>query len=179
MIYLWITLFVIAIILFWLLNVVGLPGNWFAAGLIALWMWLGPSSVPLQIGWPILASILVLAGFGELIEFAAGMIGAKQVGGTKRGAWLALLGSMIGGLFGAIVGIPIPIPIVGFVVSSLLFACIGALLGAMVGEKWAGKPMSESMQVGGMAFVGRFFGTAAKIVVGSVISVVSILGLCF
>ena len=177
MIYVWIVLFVVAVGTFWLLNVFGFPGNWFTAALVALWMWLGPDNPPLQIGWPILVAILVLAGVAELIELLASVIGAKQIGGTRRGAWLSLFGSIIGGIAGAVIGFPVPI--IGWLAGSIFFACVGALLGAVIGERWAGKPMKESLHVGGMAFAGRFFGTASKVILGSVIAVVAILSLIF
>lgn len=177
MIYVWIVLFILAVIGFWLLNVIGFPGNWCTVVLIGLWMWIGPESAPWQIGWPILVATLVLAGFAELFELAASMLGAKQVGGTKRGAWLSVLGSIVGGIFGAVIGFPVPI--IGWLVGSIFFACVGAMVGAFLGEKWAGKPTKESMHVGSFAFVGRFLGTAGKVVVGSIIALVALLSLFF
>lgn len=177
MIYVWIILFLLAILLCWLANVLGFPGNWCTALLIGIWMWVGPVDPPFQIGWPILVVILVLALAAELVELGASMLGAKKFGGSKRGAWLSLLGSIIGGFAGAVIGFPIPI--LGWIVGSLVFACIGALVGAFLGEKWAGKTTQESLEVGGIALAGRFFGTAAKIVVGSVVAIVATASLFF
>jgi uncharacterized protein YqgC (DUF456 family) len=172
MIYVWLTLFIILIIVFWCLNLVGLPGNWFIVAIALLWIYLGPADY--HIHWSVAVALTVLAIVGELIEFLTSVLGTKKLGGTTRGATLSVIGSVIGGLVGAIFGIPVPIPLVGILIGSILFAGIGAWVGATLGEKWAGKPMKESVQIGGAAFVGRILGTGGKLVVGSTMVVLAI-----
>ena len=58
--------------------------------------------------------------------------------------------------------------------SEILFAGVGAWIGATLGERWVGKPMKESVKIGGAAFLGRLFGTAGKLLVGSTMVVLAI-----
>lgn len=137
-----------------------------------LWAIVGPSDY--RFHWAIPIALIVLALLGELIEFLASVMGTKKLGGSTRGATLSVIGSMAGGLIGAIFGIPFPIPLVGMLVGSILFAAIGAWVGASIGEKWVGKPIKESLKIGGAAFVGRLLGTIGKLVMGSTMAVISI-----
>ena len=154
----------------WLLTVAGMPGNWLMVAATALYAWLVPTDASTSIGWGVVLASAILAGLGELLEMAAGALGVAKVGGSKRGAALALLGSMIGGLAGMAVGLPIPL--VGPLVGAVLFAGLGALLGAAIGERWKGRELAISWQVGKAAFWGRLLGTLAKVLVGSIMLVV-------
>lgn len=172
MIYVWLTLFVLLIIGFWSINLVGLPGNWLIVGTSLIWSLWGPSGY--QFSWVVILALIVLATIGEAIEFGASVLGTKKLGGSSRGATLSVIGSIAGGLLGAIFGIPVPIPLVGMLIGSMLFASVGALIGAMIGEQWDGKPMKESAQIGGAAFVGRLLGTLGKLILGSTMAALSI-----
>ena len=172
MIYVWLTLFIVAVILFWALNLLGLPGNWLIVAIAVLWMLVGP--VGYQFHWAIPAVLTILAVIGELIEFLASVLGTKKLGGSTRGATLSVVGSITGGIVGAFFGIPFPVPLVGMVIGSVLFAAIGAWVGASLGEKWMGKTVEESLKIGGAAFVGRLLGTAGKLLVGSTMVVLTI-----
>jgi hypothetical protein len=163
-------LLLLALAAAWLLTVVGMPGNWLMVAAAALYAWLVPDDASTAIGWGVVVAIAVLAVLGELLEALAGVFGAAKAGGSKRGAAMALLGSMAGGLVGMVVGLPIPL--IGPLVTAVLFASIGALLGAMVGERWKGRELGESWQVGRGAFWGRMLGTLAKVLLGSVMLVV-------
>ena len=129
-----------------------------------------------RLGWTVVAVILGLALLGELLEFPASAMGAVKGGGSKRGAALALGGSVVGGMVGLAVGVPIPL--VGSLVAAVLFGGLGALLGAMVGETWKGRDLDQSWRVGKSAFWGRLLGTLAKTMVGSVMVVVVFVGIC-
>ena len=155
----------------WLLTVVGMPGNWLMVAAAALYAWLVPEDAATAVGWGVVLVIAILAALGELLEALAGVFGAAKAGGSKRGAALALLGSMAGGLVGIAVGLPIPL--VGQLVAAVLFASMGALLGAMLGERWKGRELGESWQVGRGAFWGRMLGTLAKVLFGSIMLVVA------
>ncbi len=130
---------------------------------------------PLAIGWPVVLTLVALASLGEIVEVAAAAAGVKRVGGSRRGAVLALVGSVIGGLVG--VGVGLPIPIIGSLVAAVLFAGLGAMIGAMLGEAWKGRALDDSWRVGVGAFLGRVFGTLAKIMVGSAMLVLAIVAL--
>ena len=172
MIYIWLTLFILLILGFWLLNLVGLPGNWCIVAVSLGWMLFGP--IDYRFSWIIVVVLAALALIGEAIEFGASVLGTKKLGGSSRGATLSVIGSIIGGIVGAIFGIPIPIPLVGILIGSVLFAAIGAWVGASIGEKWVGKSTKESVQIGGAAFVGRLLGTLGKLVMGSSMVVLAI-----
>jgi len=172
MVYVWLTLFMVAVILFWALNLLGLPGNWAIVAIAILWAFVGPAGY--QFHWAIPVVLAILATVGELIEFLTSVLGTKKLGGSTRGATLSVIGSIAGGIIGAVFGIPFPIPLVGIVIGSVLFAAVGAWVGASLGEKWVGKSTKESIKIGGAAFVGRLLGTAGKLLVGSTMVVLTI-----
>src|SRR3954471_516837 len=121
----------------WMLQALGLPGNWLivaAAAAYALW-W--PVEGRLAIGWNTVIALLALAVLGELAELAAGAAGVAKAGGSRRGAVLAIIGSLVGSMLGVCVGIPIPI--IGSLVAAVVFGGMGALMGAMIGEQWKGR----------------------------------------
>jgi uncharacterized protein YqgC (DUF456 family) len=172
MTFLWASLFVIVVLVFWLLNLVGLPGNWLIAAATAVYAWLMPGDSRVAIGWPVVVVIAGLAVVGELAELAAGAAGVRRAGGSRRAALLALAGSVAGGIIGAIVGVPIPV--VGPLVAAVLFGAGGALVGAMLGEHTRGRPVHMSWHVGTAAFRGRLWGTLAKAVIGAIMAGVAI-----
>jgi uncharacterized protein len=135
----------------------GLPGNWFMViltWLLAWWQW--DKHV---FSLPVLIAIIVLAAFGEVMEFLTGALAVKKVGGSRRGAVGAILGALVFGLVGTFV---IPIPIVG----SLIGACVGAFLGAWGLELSGGKNMDDSLRSGLGAGLGRFLGLNIKLLAG-------------
>lgn len=172
MVYVWVTLFILLLLACWCVNVVGGPGNWLIALSAGLWAWLGP--IDFGYHWLIVLAVAALALIGEGLEFGAAVVGTKKFGGSKLGAGLSLVGSIIGGLSGVVL---LPIPVVGLIVGPILFACIGALVGAAIGEKINGKPMTESMKIGGAAAAGRFVGTLGKLAMGSAMIVVTLIAM--
>jgi hypothetical protein len=170
--YAWAVLLVVLAIASWALNLLTLPGNWLIVLEAGLFAFLfrpgaheGSTDSPLPgVHWITVVLLFLLAGLGELLEFA-GAAGSVKEGGSKRGAALAMILSMAGAMVGA--GVGIPIPIIGSIVGAVLFACLGALVGAMIGEAWKGKKLDASFKVGQAAFWGRLLGTVAKVTVGS------------
>lgn len=159
----------------WVLQLVGLPGNWLIVAAAALYAWLVGQDASTAIGWPTVIAILLLAVFGEVIEFVAGAMGVATVGGSRRGAVLAIVGSIVGGIAGLFVALPIPV--VGQLVAAILFGGLGALVGAVLGEIWKGRDLDTSLEIGKSAFIGRLLGTAAKMVVCSLMVVVALAAL--
>ncbi len=157
MYYVWMFLLVMVNLVWVFLNILGLPGNWLmllGTSLLAWAYWdRGPFSV-----WTLLVA-LVLAVLGEVLEFVAGMSGARRWGGTRSGAWGALLGGLVGGLLGTLL---VPIPVIG----SLVGACGGAAVGAFVFEFGGGRTQQDALRVGMGAGIGRFLGTVAKLAIG-------------
>ena len=172
---LWAVLLVLVLLVGWGLTLFGLPGNWTNLAAITVYALFTPAGQRLSIGWFAVALVLILAIFGELIEAAASAYGVTRVGGSRRGALLAMAGSMIGGVVGAFVGLPVPL--VGSLIAILFFASLGALAGATVGERWKGQDWTASLDVGHAAFWGRLLGTLGKILVASVIVAVAVAAL--
>ena len=170
--FLWAALFVSAVLAIWSLNLFGLPGNWMIVAATVVYAWLTSAPGNGSTRWTAVAVITVLAVLGEVLEFGASAAGVKRVGGSRRGAVLALAGSVAGAMTGLFVGIPIPL--IGSVVAAFVFAGFGALLGAMLGELTAGRSLADSWRVGRAAFWGRLFGTLAKTLVGAVMAGVAI-----
>ncbi len=172
MTFFWALFFVLTVLGFWLLNLLGLPGNWMIAAATAVYVWLIPEQGSSNLRWIAVAIVTGLALLGELVELAASAASVKRVGGSRRGAILALFGSVAGAMTGLFVGLPIPI--IGSVIAAILFAGVGALFGAMLGETMKGRSLADSWKVGHAAFWGRLFGTAAKALIGAVMAGVAI-----
>lgn len=151
----------------WALNLVALPGNWIAVALLALYVWLGPEQGRTAVGVAVLVACFGLAVIGEIIEFAAGAMGAQRAGASRRSTVYALIGSMLGAIVGAIVGLPVPV--IGSLLAAILFGGLGAMAGAVYGESKGGKPWRESVAIGHAAFWGRTLGTLGKASVGLLI----------
>ena len=175
--YVLVFLFVVTLFVSWLSNLFGLPGNWFIVLLTAIWCLCIGDSTHWHIGIWLVVLFAALAGIGELIEFAASVLGTRKVGGSKKAATCSVVGSIVGGIAGGFIGLPIPIPLVGMIIGSVLFACLGALIGATIGEKWAGSEMDKSIKVGGAAAAGRFVGTMGKVAMGASILAIAVLNL--
>ena len=161
----------------WLANLVSLPGNWIAVALLGLYAWLGPSHGRAQISFVVPAIAFGLALLGEAFEFAAGAVGARKAGASRRATLYAMAGSMIGAVLGAFVGIPIPV--VGPVIAAILFGGLGATTGAVYGEWSDGRAWRESWSIGQAAFWGRTFGTLGKFTFGLAILVAAIVAILF
>jgi len=168
----WALLLVLAVLVFWFMNLLGLPGNWMIVGAAALYAWLIPDNTRIAIGWPAVGVLTGLAVLGEVVEFAASAAGVKKRGGSWFGAILALIGSVIGALAGMVVGVPIPV--VGSLLAAVLFGGLGALAGAMLGETMRGQSFDASLRIGQAAFWGRLLGTLAKAMIGAVMAGIAI-----
>lgn len=178
MIYLELTLLFLAIAAGWLMTMLSLPGIWVMVGATAVYAYFSQES-PYDVSWTTVGVLLGLAVLAELLEFAAGAVGAARVGGSKRGALLAIGGSVVGALGGAAAGTAIPIPLVGSVIGAVLGASLGALSGAMLGEAWKGRTLGETWKVGQAAFWGRFFGTVAKTTIASAMAAIALAAALF
>ena len=87
----------------------------------------------------------VLCVFALLIDFAAGLLGARRVGASARAIWGASFGTLIGLFFG---------------LPGLL---LGPFLGAALGELSAGRELAHATRVGVGTWLGLLFGTLAKV----------------
>jgi len=146
----------------WVGILFNLPGAWLMILITALLKWWQPAYV--LVSWTVLMVAAGVALLGEVIEFALGAAGSRHAGGSKRGAALAIVGSLLGGIMGT----ALPVPVVG----TLIGACLGAFAGSFIGDLWAGRPLFPSLEAGWGAAVGRLWGTVAKLTVGAIIVVV-------
>ncbi len=143
-----------------------LPGIWVMVTATCGFAWLFSENEVFSI-WT-LASIGLLAAASELIEFLAGLAGARKAGGGRRGSAGALVGCIIGAVFGTVF---MPIPIFGTVFGS----CLGAGVGAWSMELSGGMDYDQSVKVGVGAGAGRLAGTLVKILIGLIIWVIALI----
>jgi uncharacterized protein YqgC (DUF456 family) len=162
MVYVYAMLLTLLNLAWWFGILFNLPGTWLMILFPALLEWWQPGQF--MFSWTTLCVAVGLALGGEVLELVLGAAGARQAGGSKRAAALAIAGSIAGG----IVGTALPVPLVG----TLIGACLGAFGGSLLGDLWAGRPLFQSLKVGQGAAVGRFWGTVAKLAVGAVMVVV-------
>ncbi len=163
--YVFATLFFVLGGVFVVLVVVQLPGTWALLGLAALLEYLDRLYLPAPpdgdqqtFGWWVLGSCLALAVIGEIIEFVAGVAGAKKGGASSRGMW----GALIGGIAGVFIFTPLFffIPIFG----AFLGAVLGTFVGAIVGELTVDHAtIKGSMKPAIGATIGRVLGTTSKV----------------
>ena len=157
MLYVYLTLLII-VNAFWLcLTFFALPGNWLVViSTFAFAWWRGDDGV---FSTFTLILITILACLGEIIEFFAGIGGAKKAGASWRGSVGAILGMIVGAIVGTVV---IPLPFIG----TLFGACCGAGVGAWALELAGGNEMHDSIKFGIGAGIGTLIGTGSKIAIG-------------
>lgn len=170
-----VTLLLLLLAVGWVLNILSLPGNWLMIAAAALYYLFISDDSAYTFGLPVLLAMLALAVIAEIVESLAGAAGAARLGGSKRGAALAIVGSLIGAPVGAVIGVPIPL--IGSVVGAILFAAVGAMIGAVLGDLWKGRDLDTSLEVGAAAFQGRLIGTVVKIALGTAIALLPALAL--
>ena len=163
-------LLILALLACWLLTLLGLPGNWLMVVATSIYSYLIPAHSPAALGWRAVVAILALAAMGEIVELLVSAMGVRKTGGSRRGAVMALAGSIGGGILGAFIGVPIPL--IGSVIAAVFFAGLGAMVGAIFGEISAGQRLDTSWRVGKAAFWGRLAGTLGKVLLGAVMIVV-------
>ena len=166
---------VVVLLFCWATNLFGLPGNWLMLAATALYAYAGPKEEPAAISWQVVIALAVLAVLGEVVETLASAMGVKKLGGSRRSAIFALIGSIAGGLLGLMVGLPIPV--IGPIVTGPIFAALGALGGAILGEQSLGRDPDQAWQIGKAAFWGRLLGTLAKVLLGSLMIAIAAVAL--
>mgnify|MGYP001814686950 FL=1 len=109
-------------------------------------MWLAASVGDYSlIGTGSLILLGALAGIAVLLDFVAGILGARRVAASGRALWGATIGTIAGMFFG---------------LAGLL---LGPFIGALLGEVTAGGTLRRSTHVGVATWLGILFGTVAKI----------------
>jgi uncharacterized protein YqgC (DUF456 family) len=97
-----------------------------------------------HVGTLTLTLLGLLAATAMLIDFCAGLFGAKRVGASRQALWGAILGTFAGLAFG---------------LPGLIF---GPFLGALAGELAAGGNVEKATKVGLATWLGLLFGTLVK-----------------
>ena len=134
--------------LFYLVGLIGLivpvvPGvPLIAAGaVLAAWLTGFERLAALELAW-----VVGLAVLAQVIDYAAGLLGASRFGASRAGLW----GSVIGGLLGVFF-----FPPWGFLT--------GALLGAVIAEILVGRELMAAVRSGLGALVGTLGGLVARL----------------
>lgn len=115
-----------------------------------------------QITQALIWTLLGIALFGELMEYLAGIFGAKKFGASKAG----IIGAIVGGIIGGIVGTGILL-----LVGSVIGLLIGAFSGAFLMELAIKKKPAQALRAGWGTFTGRIGGILAKIILATVMIV--------
>ena len=161
MFYVWLIMLILVNWCWWVLTFFALPGNWLIVISTYVFAWRQDGAFSVFT----LVIITSLAVFGEIIEFFAGMGGAKKAGAGKRGVFGALLGAIVGAVLGTFL---LPIPFVG----TLMGACAGAGIGASVLELTRDKGVNHAVRSGVGAGLGVLVGTGSKIALGALICII-------
>jgi uncharacterized protein len=121
-----------------------LPGPILVLAGVALAAWIDGFT---RVGMAAVAIVAVLAVMAWILDYAAGMLGAKKVGASKEALWGATIGTVLG-LFAGFIGV--------------LFL---PLVGAAIGEYVARRDQMHAMKVGVATWLGILAGLAAKVVI--------------
>ncbi|WP_332825074.1 DUF456 domain-containing protein [Ramlibacter sp.] len=120
-----------------------MPGTLFVLAGIVLGAWIDDFT---RVGWFALGTIAVLAVLAWLMDYVAGILGAKRAGASR----LAIIGAAVGTVAGIFMGL------VG-----VLFM---PLVGAAVGEYMARRQHGQAVRVGIATWLGLMAGMLAKFV---------------
>jgi uncharacterized protein len=139
----------------------GLPGLWvMVLGIIGYGWLTGFHSV----GIVTIASVLLLALLGEILDNWLGFRFARRYGGSPRSGW----GALVGGLVGAFIGVPIAI------IGGVIGAVIGSFVGAALFELTYSRHAGTAARAGWGAVLGRVAAAAVKTGLGLVIAVIGL-----
>ncbi|GIW73719.1 MAG: hypothetical protein KatS3mg103_0241 [Phycisphaerales bacterium] len=136
-----------------LLVLLTLPGLWLLtlsallANSLGAWAGLWTMRAPL-VSWWAFGVILACTLASDVMDWTAGVLGAKRMGGTRR----AMLGAFLGGIAGAVLGtFFLPIPLVG----TLVGGAVGAgLVATIVHRTSPEQTWRQSARVGAGASAG-------------------------
>jgi uncharacterized protein YqgC (DUF456 family) len=120
-----------------------LPGTLLVLAGIFLGAWIDDFT---RVGWGILSVVTALAVIAWVLDYVAGLLGAKRAGASRLALAGAALGTVIG-LFMGFVGV--------------LFM---PLAGAAIGELIARRDHSQAVRVGVATWLGIIAGLLAKVV---------------
>ena len=121
-----------------------LPGTLLVLAGIVLGAWIDGFA---RVGWGVLTVVIVLAVLAWVLDYVAGLLGAKKAGASRQAIIGAVLGTVVG-LFMGIVGV--------------LFM---PLVGAALGEWLARRDHGRALHVGVATWLGIMAGMVSKVVI--------------
>ncbi len=121
-----------------------LPGTLFVLGGIVLGAWIDGF---VRVGWVTITVVVVLALLAWVLDYVAGLLGAKRAGASR----LAIVGAVIGTVAGLFMG--------------LIGVFFMPLVGAAIGEYIAQKDHARAAHVGIATWLGIMAGMVAKVVI--------------
>jgi uncharacterized protein YqgC (DUF456 family) len=121
-----------------------LPGTVFVLAGIVLGAWIDDFT---RVGWGVLAIVGVLALIAWVLEYVAGLLGARKAGASRQ----AIIGAALGTVAGLLMGL------VG-----VLFM---PLVGAAIGEWLARRDHEQALKVGVATWLGIMAGMVSKVVI--------------
>ena len=135
-----------------------LPGTALVLAGIALGAWIDDFT---RVGGVTLTMVAVLAALAWVLDYVAGLMGAKKAGASREALIGAALGTVVG-LFLGLVGV--------------LFM---PLVGAAVGEYIARRDHGQALKVGTATWLGMMLGMIAKVVLAFMMVGLFIVALVF
>jgi uncharacterized protein len=135
-----------------------LPGTLFVLAGIVLGAWIDGFT---HVGWASVAAVAVLALLAWVLDYVAGLLGARRAGASRQAVVGAALGT-VAGLFMGLVGV--------------LFM---PLVGAAAGEYLARKDHQQAVKVGVATWLGIMAGLAAKVVIAFMMIGIFVVALLF
>jgi len=142
--------------LFWILSVAliilglagtvlpALPGTLFVLAGIVLGAWIDDFT---RVGWGVLAVVGALAVLAWVLDYVAGLMGARKAGASRQALIGAALGTVVGLFMGLVGGLFMP------------------LVGAAVGEFLARRDQQRALKVGIATWLGIMAGLVSKVVI--------------
>ena len=135
-----------------------LPGTALVLAGIVLGAWIDDFT---RVGAATLAVVAVLAVLAWVLDYVAGLLGARRAGASRQALWGAAIGTVLG-LFMGLVGV--------------LFM---PLVGAAAGEYLARRDQQRAVHVGLSTWVGLMLGLIAKVVLAFVMVGIFVVALLF
>ena len=121
-----------------------LPGTALVLAGIVLGAWIDDFT---RVGWGVVAAVAVLAVIAWVLDYVAGLLGARKAGASRQAIVGAALGTLAG-LFMGLVGV--------------LFM---PLVGAAIGEWLARRDHEQAVKVGVATWLGILAGIVSKVVI--------------
>jgi uncharacterized protein YqgC (DUF456 family) len=107
----------------------------------------------ISLGWFLLFAILTALGL--LGDYVVGLFTVKKMGASKPGIYGAVIGSIVGLVLGSLPGL-----------------IAGQFIGMVAGEIYYGKKFPNSLKSGAGVFLGYILGTALKLLIATIITVI-------